>query len=84
METISAQPWARTSSAFSGVLILLVVINGMLSLPMSRLLTQAKPARGTIVAMVGILASCQPIPVLIMLLPAAVTASASCSTSLQS
>ena len=32
--------------------------------------TQAKPARGTFVAIVGSLASCHPIPVLIMVAPA--------------
>ena len=47
----------------------------------SFLVTQAKAARGTLVAMVGMRASCQPIPVLRMLAPAAVTARASSSTS---
>jgi hypothetical protein len=45
--------------------------------------TQAKAARGTLVAMVGTRASCQPMPVLMMLAPAFATALPSCTTSSQ-
>ena len=40
-------------------------------LPFSSCVTQEKAARGTLVAMVGIRASCQPIPVLRIVAPAA-------------
>ena len=81
IETMSAQPAAKTASAVAGVLMRLVVISGMRSLPISRWVTHAKLARGTQVAMVGIRASCQPMPVLISVAPAASTAKASCKTS---
>ena len=74
METMSASPSARTFSATAGVLIRLVVTSGMFTAPFSLRVTQLKPARGTMVAMVGMRASCQPMPVLIMLAPAASTA----------
>ena len=44
--------------------------------------TQANAARGTWVAMVGIRASCQPIPVFKIVTPAASNSIASCTTSL--
>jgi hypothetical protein len=51
--------------------------------PSSCCVTQAKAARGTLVAMVGTRASCQPMPVLIMLAPPRATALPSCTTSSQ-
>ncbi len=54
IETMSALPEASTSSAISGVLMQLVVINGICTAPFSRLVTQAKAARGTMVARVGV------------------------------
>ncbi|MNI64690.1 hypothetical protein D3C73_1201510 [compost metagenome] len=83
IDTISAQPSASTCSATAGSLMRLVVISGMRTLPISLRVTQLKPARGTMVAMVGIRASCQPIPVLMMVAPACSTASANCSISCQ-
>ena len=70
IETISASPLASTDSATSGVLIRLDVITGMLSDSLNLAVTQVKAARGTFVAIVGMRASCQPIPVLIMVAPA--------------
>ena len=58
-------------------------MRGIPNFPMSRFVTKAKPPRGTIVAMVGILASCQPIPVLITSAPAISISLARCSTSSQ-
>ena len=68
-------------SATSGVLIRFEAISGRPTLPMSFWVTQAKAARGTEVAMVGTRASCQPIPELRRVAPAASTARASVSTS---
>jgi len=59
----------------------LVATRGMETSPFSRFVTQAKAARGTLVAMVGMRASCQPMPVLRMVAPAASMALASCTTS---
>ena len=70
METISASPRAITASATSGVLIRLDVMTGIGISARNRALTQVKAARGTEVAMVGIRASCQPIPVLKIVAPA--------------
>ena len=61
----------------------LVVINGILTSPMSLRVTHANAARGTMVAMVGMRASCQPMPVLMIVAPAASTACASATTSSQ-
>ena len=83
METMSALPSAKTCSATSGMLMRLVVTKGMLTSPIIFLVTQAKPALGTMVPMVGTRDSCQPIPVLIMVAPAASMALASCTTSSQ-
>lgn len=47
------------------------VMSGILTFPIRRLVTQENPPRGTIVAMVGTRASCQPMPVLMRLAPAA-------------
>ena len=52
----------------------LVAISGSLTSPFSRRVTQANAARGTIVAIVGTRASCQPMPVLMIVAPAASTA----------
>lgn len=41
-----------------------------LTSPLSFFVTQENPALGTLVAIVGMRASCQPIPVLMMLAPA--------------
>ena len=68
-ETISACPSESIFSAISGVFIRLVVISGIFTSPIILLVTQLKAPLGTIVAMVGILDSCHPIPVFIMLTP---------------
>ena len=81
MDTISASPRAKTSSATSGVLMRLEVITGTESSLRKCAVTQVKAARGTLVAMVGICASCQPIPVLIMVAPAFSIALPSSTTS---
>ena len=82
-ETMSAQPSASTSSATCGVLIRFEVISGTRTSPIIRRVTSAKARRGTLVAMVGTRASCQPIPVLMIDAPAASTARASVTTSSQ-
>ena len=81
IDTMSALPSARMDSAISGVLMRLVAISGMPTCSLSFCVTQAKPARGTQVAMVGMRASCQPMPLLISVAPAASIACASCTTS---
>ena len=80
---MSAQPSASTCSATSGVLIRLEVMIGMPTSPISFFVTQVKAARGTEVAMVGIRASCQPMPVLRIEAPADSTARARVTTSSQ-
>ena len=80
METRSAQPSRRTLSAVSGELILLDVIRGAPTKPISFPVTHAKARLGTIAAIVGIGASCHPMPVLMMSAPAFSTASASSTT----
>ena len=70
-------------SATSGVLMRFEVMTGMPTSGRSRAVSQAKAARGTEVAMVGTRASCQPMPVLIRVAPAASTALASTTTSSQ-
>ena len=81
METISASPSAKTCSAISGVLIRLEVTTGTENACLNFAVTQVKAALGTLVAIVGILASCQPIPVLIIVAPTFSTALPSCITS---
>jgi hypothetical protein len=71
---MSAQPSASTCSATSGVLMRLEVTSGVVMPAAANSafilrVTQAKAARGTLVAMVGTRASCQPMPVLMMLAP---------------
>ena len=70
IETISACPSASIFSPISGVLIRFVVTRGIFTSPIILLVTQLNAPLGTMVAIVGILASCQPIPVLIMVTPA--------------
>ncbi|MNE61592.1 hypothetical protein D3C80_1568180 [compost metagenome] len=55
----------------------MVVISGILTEPRNLAVTLLNAARGTLVAMVGIRASCQPIPVLMMVAPACSMALAS-------
>ena len=59
------------------------VMIGIVTSPISFLVTHVNARRGTEVAMVGIRASCQPMPVLIIVAPAFSTALASCTTSSQ-
>ncbi len=61
----------------------LVVQSGIDTSPFSFFVTHANAARGTDVAMVGMRASCQPMPVLMIVAPARSTALASCTTSSQ-
>jgi hypothetical protein len=69
MDTMSAWPLARMSSATSGVLMRLLVTSGVVMPAAANsafilAVTQANAARGTLVAIVGTRASCQPMPVL--------------------
>ena len=70
IETRSAWPPPRMVSAISGVLMRLVATSGTVTEPRSFCVTHAKPPRGTDVAIVGMRASCQPMPVLISDAPA--------------
>ncbi len=81
IETISASPAARIASATVGSLIRLVVTSGTVTRPLSLRVTQLNAPRGTGVAMVGMRASCQPIPVLMRVAPAASMAFASVTVS---
>ncbi len=83
IDTMSPSPRASTSSATAGSLMRLVATSGIVTSPFRRLVTHAKAARGTMVAMVGTRASCQPMPVLMIVAPAASTAFASATTSSQ-
>ncbi|MOA23933.1 hypothetical protein D3C78_1445850 [compost metagenome] len=83
IDTMSASPSARICSATCGVLMRLVVISGMPTVPRSLAVTLLNAARGTLVAMVGIRASCQPIPVLMRVAPACSMALANCTISSQ-
>ena len=83
IDTRSASPRASTDSATSGMLMRLLVITGTVTTWRSRPVTDAKAARGTMVAMVGTGASCQQKCVLRMLAPAASTARASVTISSQ-
>ena len=79
MDTMSAQPSASTCSATSGVLMRLDVTSGVVMPAAANsafifCVTHANAARGTLVAMVGTRASCQPMPVLTMLAPPVATA----------
>ena len=81
IDTMSASPRARIASATAGSLMRFVVISGTRTAPRSRAVTHVKAPRGTIVAIVGMRASCQPMPVLISVAPAASIACASVTTS---
>ena len=86
IDTMSAQPSASSASATSGVLMRLEVMSGTLMPAAANsafifLVSQAKAARGTLVAIVGTRASCQPMPLLMRLAPARATAVPSCTTS---
>ena len=81
IDTMSASPRASTASAVAGSLMRLVVMSGMFTAPFRRRVTHVNAARGTIVAIVGMRASCQPMPVLMIVAPAASTACASATTS---
>jgi len=70
IETMSAWPLAKILSATSGILIRLVAISGSFTCGFNFAVTPAKAARGTEVAIVGTRASCQPMPVLIIVAPA--------------
>jgi hypothetical protein len=59
----------------------LLVISGTETEPISFRVTQVYAPRGTDVAMVGMRASCQPMPVLIIVAPAASISLASATTS---
>ncbi len=80
---MSAQPSARICSAISGRLIRFVVTSGMPTSPFIFFVTHANAPRGTEVAIVGTRASCQPMPVLMIVAPARSTAFASSTTSSQ-
>ena len=84
IETRSAAPLSRMASAISGVLMRLVATSGMETEPRSLAVTHEKPPRGTLAAIVGMRASCHPIPVLINDAPADSMACARASTSCQS
>ena len=66
------------------MLMRLVVISGIFSSGFIFAVTQVKAARGTLVTMVGTRASCQPMPVLMKVAPAASTALACATISGQS
>ena len=83
IDTMSASPRASTLSATAGSLMRLVVTSGTRTLPLRRRVTQVNAARGTIVAIVGTRASCQPMPVLMIVAPAPSTAFASSTISSQ-
>ena len=70
-------------SATSGMLMRLVVISGIFTSAFILRVTKANAARGTLVTMVGMRASCQPMPVLISVAPAASIALASITISSQ-
>ena len=69
--TASAKPACKIDSATSGMLMRLVAITGKVLACLSLPVNSLNAARGTMVAMVGIRASCQPMPVLNMEAPAA-------------
>ena len=81
MDTTSAWPSDKIDSAISGVLIRLVVITGIDTSLLIFSLIHVNALRGTDVTIVGILASCQPIPVLSNVTPASSNIFASATTS---
>ena len=74
IETKSATPSRSNPSATAGSLILFVTTTGNRLTRRMRSVTNAKAARGTMPAIVGTRASCQPIPVLISVAPASANA----------
>ncbi len=84
IDTKSASPAASTASATSGVLMRLLAQTGSDTSPLSLRASQVNAARGTEVAMVGMRASCQPMPEFSIEAPAASMARASSATSDQS
>ena len=83
IEIISASPSDSIFSAVSGIFILLEVIKGIDISSFIFFVTQVNAPLGTDVAIVGILDSCQPIPVFIMVAPAFSISLPSCTTSSQ-
>ena len=65
-ETMSASPRAMISSASSGALIRFEAMSGMPTASFTCRVAQANAPRGTACAMVGMRASCQPMPELRM------------------
>mmetsp|Transcript_58435 Transcript_58435/g.138996 ORF Transcript_58435/g.138996 Transcript_58435/m.138996 type:complete len:201 (+) Transcript_58435:1120-1722(+) len=84
IETMSAWPSRSTCSATEGMLMRFVVTSGIDTSPLSFCVTHENAARGTHVAIVGIRASCHPMPVLMMVTPAFSSSFARVTTSLQS
>jgi hypothetical protein len=67
---MSASPRARIASADGRIVDAVGRDSGIRTAPLSRRVTHANAPRGTIVAMVGMRASCQPMPVLMIVAPA--------------
>ena len=80
---MSASPRARISSAVSGMVMRFEAITGIDTCGRSRPVIHVNAPRGTEVTMVGTRASCQPMPVLMIVAPAPSTAAASASVSSQ-
>ena len=83
IETRSASPAARMSSASSGVLIRLEAQTGTFAISLRRAVAERQAPRGTWVMIVGTRASCQPMPVLRTVTPASSSSPASSVTSSQ-
>ncbi len=83
IETRSASPAARIDSASSGVLIRLDAQTGTDTSALSRAVAERQAPGGTWVMIVGTRASCQPMPVLSTVTPAASRPCASAATSSQ-
>ena len=83
IEMRSAWPSARICSATSGVLMRFDATTGTSTTPLSFAVVHANAARGTDVTMVGMRASCQPMPVLMIDTPAASMRRASSAVSSQ-
>ena len=83
IDTRSAWPDAMISSAVSGLLIRLDATTGIPTSSFNFAVAQANAARGTEVTMVGTRASCQPMPVLRIVVPAASSFLASSAVSCQ-
>ena len=81
IDTMSASPRARMSSATCGRLMRFDVTSGMLTSSFILRVTHVNALRGTDVAIVGTRASCQPMPVLMMVAPAFSIAFASITVS---